>query len=364
MSDMYRPRPAGVIGTQLFQAMASRFDFDSRRLTLLLGDHQRIEAPPPAWRLPLINEEHGRMLSVTLDTGVIDRTTFEIDSGSPMTEIPAAPPLKSEPLSVWPETVTDQGGAADVRDELVESISLGTSVVQHPVLTVRPGAKFTLLGSGILSRFKVTIDPQYGDFIIEPRRFVDRRRPGDTGIGGHLDGDKLIVDRVVTVVAERAGVRVGDEVVSVDGCSGADVAAGKISKWQYNWRTNGCEGAVARIVIRRDGVEKTLDDFRTGFPDIVPKLLGMNLLKSAGKSARVFELEPGAAADAAGIKLDDEITAVNGVPALDWTAYKMILETLDNSGNPITPLRLQIKRKADGKTIEMQVKGGKLEPVV
>lgn len=359
LSDALRPRPAGIIGAQVFEVATTRLDFDTNRFSLFSAPHDTIEAAANAQRLPLISEVHGKLLSVTLDTKVLKPLTFRIDTGSLPTIIPKEAPLKATTLSERPNRISDLAGSVVVRGVLLDEMQIGTADVRLPTLMVQARADPIILGLGILSQFRVTMDPQHGELILEPRTRFDRRREGDIGFTTNSNLGKLVVDRVYSPIAERSEIRRGDEVLSMDGSSEADVVSDRISESELAWRINGREGAVAKLVILRDGKQLELEVLRTGFPDTVPQVLGFNLLKHKDKPARVLEVERGTPADAAGIKPGDEITAVNGESILAWTSFKTILEMLDVHGKP-TVTSLQLKRKSDGKTVEFRMEGGKL----
>lgn len=118
------------------------------------------------------------------------------------------------------------GGKADLAVGRLHSLSLGRFRIPEPVYTVALGGRFPrggscrgILGGGILRRFVVHLDYAEKRCVIWPGPYVAEREPYDqAGLSFLTDGLRLLVDFVLRgSPAEEAGIRVGDEILALDG---------------------------------------------------------------------------------------------------------------------------------------------------
>ncbi|OPL20092.1 MAG: hypothetical protein AVO35_01155 [Candidatus Aegiribacteria sp. MLS_C] len=124
------------------------------------------------------------------------------------------------------------GGTDSIAGFRVSTVTLGDYKVPGGLCSSFDGGEILsgfdgILGSGVLSRFAVTMDYDSGLLILQPSSLFETGMPETlTGMGLEIREGMLRVRSVVTgSPAERAGLREGDMLVSVDGApvSGEDL---------------------------------------------------------------------------------------------------------------------------------------------
>ena len=148
--------------------------------------------------------------------------------------------------------------------------------------------------------------------------------------------------------AAEAGIIPGDKILSVDGHRVTRFAG--MGADSITWRVVRSEGATVAVELERDGKVQTL------FPKpLVPEKVnwwnrkGLRLLGIGPKvSAVLAAVTPGSAADTAGLKKGDVITAVNGRPLFSPDDIYDAANAL-----PDAPLKLTIERS--GQPVELQL---------
>ena len=112
-----------------------------------------------------------------------------------------------------------------------------------------------LVGYTYLKYFILTID--YGKstlYLLKNPHYRDKYPNEDTNVGFECidrDGKKMAYSVITGGPAAVAGIREGDELVSIDG-----IPADKLSMMQIADRMDGAEGSTIKLVLRRGGVEK------------------------------------------------------------------------------------------------------------
>ena len=143
--------------------------------------------------------------------------------------------------------------------------------------------------------------------------------------------------------AYEAGLRHGDQIVSING-----LAVQSWSEAQWELMQRALAKGTAELVVERTSsdvsngkVSRVVDlplqqlNARDLEGDFLSKL-GFSLARPA---AVLGEIIPGGPAELAGLRQDDRVLAVNGVPVLDGLAFTEIV-----SASPGTPLKLHILR--------------------
>lgn len=153
------------------------------------------------------------------------------------------------------------GGSDSIVGFRVSSVTLGDYTVPGGLCSSFDGGDILsgfdgILGSGILSRFVVTLDYSAGRLILEPSSLFEEGLPETlTGMGLEVRDGTLAVRSVVAgSPADRAGLIEGDILISVDGSpvTGEDLhrVTGLLPE---------AEGVTVEVVIGRQGVETRLE---------------------------------------------------------------------------------------------------------
>ncbi|UXY14311.1 RIP metalloprotease RseP [Chitiniphilus purpureus] len=157
------------------------------------------------------------------------------------------------------------------------------------------------------------------------------------------DGIRAIAGQVVAdSPAARAGLRSGDEILSVDGRATAT--------WDQLFialiDTAG-SGTPVSLVVRTPGQgEHAVQLPPIAVAQIEPQLLGRLGLTAAPLSTRIANVAPGGAAARAGLQPGDRITALNGEPIGDWSVLQARIARLGG-----TEIRLTLARAGVLKTV-------------
>ena len=263
----------GIIGSRFFMEHVVEIDFGSSLVRL----HE-----PRGWRY----EGNGVVLPVTLDNGVPmitgQMTTPDgdvipmrllVDLGAKSTLLVAEPFIAEHALMKrFPKTVTSPlgagvGGATRYAFTRLPRLALGSGAGVLPTDSLVAGLSVggtlrstwydALLGADFLRRYRVIFDYPHHQLVLEPRT------PPIPVAEYDMSGMFLLAegaDRLTYVVrelvkggpAERAGIAVGDTLISLDGQPSAAITLGSVRQ-----RLKAGAGRVVRIEVGR-GAERTV----------------------------------------------------------------------------------------------------------
>ncbi len=162
-----------------------------------------------------------------------------------------------------------------------------------------------------------------------------REGKGSVGIGVELIGTPALVTEVIAGgPAERAGVLVGDRIASIDGADAS--ALGPSAAFE---RINGDEGTSVRLVVRRPGVDATVE-FTIGRERVIPRNIETRVLAGGIGYVRVRNfVESGVRGP-----LRDALTALDAQGVTRW-----IIDIRGNPGGQFDPEAISLFVK-DGVT--------------
>lgn len=217
----------GLLGQNLLFQTAYEIDTAGGRLRLASGagqlppreGGQQLRLAPPSYLAHLRAPAHGLMPRfMTIDTGSPFALTAESEV---MAALPIADSvrvttrmsglhgksrLREETLFAWPDVAVD---GLDLRG-----------------VDARGGRGSTTIGLKVLASFVVRVDPRRSTLQLWPTEVPLPRGHSMLGVGFDVAGESWPVTRVVPrSPAERAGIKVGDVVLAVDGAALADMSA-------------------------------------------------------------------------------------------------------------------------------------------
>lgn len=157
--------------------------------------------------------------------------------------------------------------------------------------------------------------------------------------------------------AEAAGLKVGDEILEVDGR--------KVNRWQgmsedsITWRIVRSEGETIPIKVRRDGQELEFAP-KPQIPDTkVWNRRGLRqIMIGPAETPMVAQVEKGSAADKAGLKPNDLITEVNGRRI--YSPFGIVDSSKEKGTEPLT---LTVERGPEKVQVQFAPRGGKIGEV-
>lgn len=219
---------AGVIGYDVISRFVVTVDYDSS--LLILRDPATFTPPPGAVRVPMVLNGPVPAVEATLDgrfTGL-----FRLDVGSSSATDVHAPFARAHGLErrlrhVRQVVGSGFGGEFEVVLGRLHRIAVGPFSWKDPIVSVARAAEGAFasedfagnIGNRLLERFRVTLDYEHRAVWLEPgRRFGERDGVTRTGVLFSRERDTVRVAAVLPgSPGERAGLRLGDVVVSVDG---------------------------------------------------------------------------------------------------------------------------------------------------
>jgi len=232
--DLARLEPAegapipGLVGYEIFKRFVVRIDYGRRLLTLTLP--AAFQAPGAAAAVPFRFKGHTPQVDGSVD-GVPG--AFDIDTGSRASLDLLGPFVEKNGLvaryGATLEGVTGWGVGGPTRSLLARSrsLKLGAVEVQDVVtmLSLQKKGAFSdayvagNVGAGVLRRFTVTFDYEHQRLFLEPLA-ADPGRDSYDRSGLWLNqgnGCFEVMDVIGGGPGSRAGIRVGDRILAVDG---------------------------------------------------------------------------------------------------------------------------------------------------
>ena len=221
-------REDGLVGHEVFKRFVVTIDYADRKL--VLRRPEAFEPDAEAVAVPFVFASGFPLVEGQID-GVAG--TFGIDTGDrwslrlsgPFAEANALAEKyqpKVEALTGW-----GVGGGTRGRVFRAGELVLGDVHIDGPVTELSLGEKGAdsdkyisgNVGGGVLKRFTVTFD--YGKKLIYFKKNRDYEKRGNwdrSGLWMNLEGDVFVVkDVVLDSPADRAGIKVGDTIIAIDG---------------------------------------------------------------------------------------------------------------------------------------------------
>ena len=253
-----RPMPV-VLGRELFMNSIVGIDFTSRTLTL--ADPARFTPPAGASEVPL--ERDGRLHSMKVSVAGLPPTTAHVDLGNGGTLLLANSYWRERPTLTALKHATGQtggvGGFKPTRRVTLPSVSFGGYDFRAVPAEMNLDAaalpdEGLNIGIGLFRPFHVTLDLQRDRLFLQRSGWAEAWPRDRTGMRLELADGALTVAHVSPGgPADRAGLRRGDTIVSVDD---RPVTPAYFQSGDYRW-TRGAPGTPVTLS-RRDGSIATL----------------------------------------------------------------------------------------------------------
>lgn len=360
LSESYGIDVGGLVGLGALQHTADSILIDFRQKVIILG------APKPTTTenrssatVPLVYQDWGYAAKVSIASG--REITLLVDTGSYATVLrPGIPQLPIRASSHDVEMAAKFYGRSTRQTVLLSQIALGTLKEKDVVARIDPGLPDQmrsdgLLGLSLLERFRVWIHFREQTMVLEREADYATRLtlPGAqeaslTWKEGHYSISLLREDGPLF----QAGARLGDQILTVDGKllpPGAEIVAERILA--------GFGGQPAEVVVERQGTKITLRYKRRSIFDTPSSArptgrIGL-LTELGGEGLVITYVEPGGIADQSGLRVGDEIIALNGqdISSLTLAQLRNLPSLLKQGANTFT-----IKRKGSKEPMQVEVK--------
>jgi hypothetical protein len=259
MSRLFGTELDGILGYPAFAQVLLTIDAAAEEVHLAAGELGPVDgAVVLALRDGLLPEVDLRVgeatVPVVLDSG--SRNAIVLDRPPPGAVFASGPVPGRRGMTMG--GIMERAQVARLSGEA----ALGRHVIAEPVVLLQPGMQ--TVGTGLLSRFRVTFDRLHGKVRLERADTSPIRiePDGTTGAGILPEGDSWFVRDVVPgSPAEKAGLHLGDHVVSVAG-----VPVGEMPP-EVLWTILSLKGTTVRLVVERAG--QTIP-FELPVVDLVP----------------------------------------------------------------------------------------------
>jgi hypothetical protein len=253
----------GILGHTLF--LRNVVEIDYPRCCLNLYDATGYVYRGQGKIVPLeFHETHPyTMATVVLPGGKSIRGRFVIDTGASSSVILTTDSIKEEGFlgvlgKMLPVQGQGVGGGAQVFLSRIDRLDLGGFSLERPIVAIQPAGAHRVsalgsignIGGGILSRFKVIFDYSRKRMILEPGPSLRDPFESDMSGMGLVTRAPEFRDVIVARVREgspasEAGVRPGDEILSVDGTPAGEIG---IPALRERFRRQGKD---VRLVLKR-----------------------------------------------------------------------------------------------------------------
>ncbi|MGO8670303.1 MAG: PDZ domain-containing protein [Capsulimonadaceae bacterium] len=222
LTSLYGPdRVAGLIGIGMFDNRVTRFNFETKNLTVLGAGTRPSDEQGVA--LPITMDPYGIPCArATLPTNT--SVDLRIDTGAIGTVLPLGFANSLGPsMTFAPEVAQTLDETYFVPQFRIRSLMLGRLAFTNQSLTLLPNDQLrNCLGLDVLTQLRsFTLDLKLYKLIVDSNNCAMRERVGVPGMifeGGSEDRSRWIVKAVTPgSPADAAGIKPQDEVISVDG---------------------------------------------------------------------------------------------------------------------------------------------------
>ncbi len=257
--------PDLLVGQDLLAAYALEIDYAARRFRLL-----------PSGRLPFRGEIAPLRVSPEAQVYVTELTLsgqrlrpIVVDTGDGSAVTLSQSAWQATRPSALPTTSTiayGLGGPQVSTMAIVPQIAIGRVDAREVELRIEPAGGFSQtigaagrIGSGLLERYHVLLDPGAGRMVLSPGPAADVPPLRSTsGLLTRAEGNRLRVLHVMrSSPAEASGWRDGDQICAIDGAPiGADYARSRLAGWSIGAPGRVvafglCDGATRQLTLKR-----------------------------------------------------------------------------------------------------------------
>ena len=220
----------GMVGFETFRRFVTRFDYGSRKLTLIAPD--AFDAKDAGMAVPF--KFNGNSIEIAGTYGGV-QGNFTIDTGARSSLTLSAPFATAHDLyrgATVVDAVTGWGIGGPSRARVLhgQTLSLGSMSVERPVVEVSTDKEGAMadpsiagnIGAGILKRYIVTLDYGRTTMYLKPATVAIDDLDTFDRAGVWINQDKdgfVVVDVTKGGPAEEGGLKAGDVITEVDGKS-------------------------------------------------------------------------------------------------------------------------------------------------
>lgn len=256
---------AGIVGFDAIVQFVNEVDYDGKQLTL--SDPKAFTYAAKGAELPMQLAGHAPVVTVKVDGQYEGLARVDIGSSSTL-DLHTPFVTKNGLIAKYPAALTvvggGFGGTFESKFARMHSLEIGPYKVDAPLIglsTITTGALASEdyagnIGNRLLERFKVTLDYERRKVYLEPGAKYAEREPFSR-FGAQLAkmGDKVQAAQVLPrSPAAAAGLRDGDDVVSIDGMAAASLDPDALeARFEQ-----GKPGVKVEVVVLRDGKPKKL----------------------------------------------------------------------------------------------------------
>jgi membrane-associated protease RseP (regulator of RpoE activity) len=219
----------GMVGYETFRRFVTRIDYGKGTVTLIMPG--AFDAKDAGMPIPF-NFNGNTIEATALYNGVSGN--FTIDTGSRSSITLTAPFAAAHHLNVDGKTadaVTGWGVGGPTRSIPLrgDTLQLGSMTIHGPVVELSTDTKGAFadtalagnIGAAILKRYVVTLDYEHRLMYLKPTAgtVADLDTFDRAGVWFNLgdNGDFSVVDVTKNAPADQAGLKIGDEIVAIDG---------------------------------------------------------------------------------------------------------------------------------------------------
>jgi membrane-associated protease RseP (regulator of RpoE activity) len=266
MSDIEGVDMPGMVGFETFRRFVTRIDYGARKMTLIKPE----AFDPKTAGTPVTIKFNGNTIEAPATYDGV-QGTFTIDTGNRSSVILNSPFVAAHSqfakYNDAPQAVTGWGIGGPTRSHVFRGhdLVIGGQTIAAPVIQLSTATKGAdadpsqsgNIGGGILKRFMVTLDYGHNTMYLKPVTQtvsdLDSFDRSGMWINRNTDG-YTVVDVTKGGPSDAAGLKVGDEIVSVDGKPATSVPL-------YETRArlrNEAPGTVVKFTVKRGGETKDI----------------------------------------------------------------------------------------------------------
>lgn len=225
----HAPQIVGLIGSDLFKRFVVEIDYQAKTITLFEPQTYKYNGRGQVLPFELIEEIPHIVVNISRGDVNALAAKVSVDTGASATVMLNAPFVeKNKLLETTEGTTTTKGGGLGggnpIRRVRAKSVKIGNVTLDQPLITFSSGKgaadrRDGIIGNGLLDRFKIIVDYQREQLVLEP---TDRMAvPTDFDLflfSISKDGKDIKIDDVIqSGNAGTAGLKPGDALLAVDG---------------------------------------------------------------------------------------------------------------------------------------------------
>jgi predicted aspartyl protease len=254
-----------LVGADILSCCALDIDYDTRRFRLI-----------PSGRLPFRGQSVPLSLAAQTRVFVSEATVggrrlkpliVDTGDGSALTLARGAwSSTGIRPPALTSSVAFGLGGPIETDVAILPRIAIGAQDVRDVEVRIEPKNGFSdqtgtagRIGSGLLQRYRVLLDPRAGHMIFQPGARAETAQPRSTSglLVGHNEGRLRVLHVMRGSPAQQGGWRAGDLICAVDGDAVPRATSGSIdTAWSAGApgrtvRLDLCDGTSRALTLRR-----------------------------------------------------------------------------------------------------------------